>query len=170
MPNCARTGGSNSAFTLVEVIAALAVLSLACVLVVGIYTHSVRQAAAARDASVAASVARNSMNEGFAAIAEEVENQPIPARPNLLMTWQAEVPLEGEEQTTETVHAKVVDDEGVEIVAYTMKRAIYELPEEENYEEEESGEEADEGDAGDFNYEDDGSGDQQEEAADEWVD
>jgi type II secretory pathway pseudopilin PulG len=131
MKNCARTGGSDSGFTLVEAVLAIVILAAAATTVISIYIHSVNQASYAFDATVATSFARNRINQGMSQLPapSQVASVPIEDRPSLFLSYEEELPLVGV-VTAWPIRAKVVEADGSEVVAYTFRRANYQMPEE----------------------------------------
>lgn len=142
MSSCARTGASNSGFTLVEAVLAIVILAGAAASVVSIYIHSVNQASYAFDATVATSFARNRINEGMSQLPapKQMTDVPIEERPSLFLSYEEEIPLDAV-VTAWPIRAKVREADGVEVVSYAFRRANYQAPEEESAPEQ-TGEEA----------------------------
>lgn len=127
-----RAAGKSSGFTLLEVILASAILATCVAAVVTIYVRTAEKAAATRDLTVAASTARNAMEEAFADYAEAVELEggagvegPIPERPALtLLYWRSLPEIDKEMPLTDDFYIDVTT-EGGPILAWTSRRALY---------------------------------------------
>jgi prepilin-type N-terminal cleavage/methylation domain-containing protein len=130
MPRCARAAGSDSGFTLLEVLLATVILATAATTVILIYVHSVKQAAASRDLNSAVSVAKNALEEGLAKAARPKASGDLPDRPTLKITYE-EVPA-GKDLVADTLDAKVTPQDSAEpVIDLTTRRAVYIQPPEE---------------------------------------
>jgi prepilin-type N-terminal cleavage/methylation domain-containing protein len=132
MARCARAGASSEGFTLLEVMLAVVVLATAATAIMAIYIHCVDQATAARDATYGVSVARNALNEGLAGLVKETKDGVVPDRPMLAGTYEESDPQDKNALTSE-IKAEVKDRaSGGVIVSYSLKKANYQAPEEQN--------------------------------------
>jgi prepilin-type N-terminal cleavage/methylation domain-containing protein len=128
MARCARAAGSNSGFTLLEVILAVSLLATASTAIIAVYIRDVKLATAARDLTIGSSIARNALNEGLADYTKTAKNIIYDQRPSLSVDYENEKPKEVN-PLTKTVRATVTEQDKGLIVSYLAKRAIYELPE-----------------------------------------
>lgn len=127
-----RGAGKSSGFTLLEVILASVILATCVAAVVTIYIRTAEKAVAARDLTVAASTARNAMEEAFADYAEVEEFEggagvegPIPERPALtLLYWRPLPDLDEQMPLTDEFYIDVTS-EGGPVLAWTSRRALY---------------------------------------------
>jgi len=133
MPRYGHGAGASSGFTLLEVILASAILATSLAAVVAVYVRTAENAAAARDLTVAASTARNAMEEAFADYAETEELEdglgvegPIPERPSLrLLYWRSPLELDEEEMPLTDEFYIDVTIEGRAILSWGSRRALY---------------------------------------------
>jgi len=128
MSKCARAAGSNSGFTLLEVILAVSLLATAATAIIAVYIRDVKLATAARDLTIGSSIARNALNEGLADYTKTVKDVVYDQRPSISVNYENEKPKEVNPLTRD-VKATVTEVDRGEIVSYIAKRAIYELPE-----------------------------------------
>jgi prepilin-type N-terminal cleavage/methylation domain-containing protein len=129
MKRYARNAGSDSGFTLLEVLLAAAILAMAASTFVVIYVHSVKQAGYSRELGYASSTARNAIEETFAQIAPPKAEGELPARPNLYM--KLETTPAGEDLLADTISVRISDKtDGSDVIVLETKRAVYVQPEE----------------------------------------
>ena len=128
MRRCARSAGTSSGFSLLEVVLATAILGLAASTVLVVYVHCIRQATTAKDLTVATSVARNALEEGYALERKSAEAE-LPGRESLIIRYEAKPA--GEELKADTVSA-TIGERGVEeaVITLSAKHAVYIQPEE----------------------------------------
>ncbi len=133
MARCGLRAGRDSGFTLLEVILACVILATSLVAIVAIHVRMADLAAAARDLTIAASNARNAMEEAFVDYAETEQMDDgrgaegsISERPSLRLRYRRSS-LEPEGDTLPlTVDFQIdIMRDGEEVLKWVSKRALY---------------------------------------------